>query len=58
MRLFEQYYEELYCYIRRYTTPSEAEDISQQVFLDLALRRGKSSTAILKVVAEEPIFSK
>ena len=36
MKLFEQFYEELYCYIRRYTTPSEAEDISQQVFLDLA----------------------
>ena len=36
MCLFEQYYEELYCYIRRYTTPTEAEDVCQQVFLDLA----------------------
>ena len=48
MRLFEQYYEELYCYIRRYTTPSEAEDISQQVFLDLADRSDIAALSITR----------
>ncbi len=36
MDLFERSYEELYCYLRRFTTPSEAEDFCQQVYLELA----------------------
>jgi len=36
MNLFEQRYEELYCYLRRFTTPAETEDLCQQVFLELA----------------------
>jgi RNA polymerase sigma factor (sigma-70 family) len=36
MNLFEQRYEELYCYLRRFTNPTETEDLCQQVFLKLA----------------------
>jgi RNA polymerase sigma factor (sigma-70 family) len=48
MCLFEQFYEELYCYIRRYTTPAEAEDVSQQVFLDLAGRPDAATISITR----------
>jgi RNA polymerase sigma factor (sigma-70 family) len=48
MCLFEQFYEELYCYIRRYTTPAEAEDVSQQVFLDLADRPDAATISITR----------
>ena len=36
MRLFEKHYENLYCYMRRYTPPAECEELCQEVFLELA----------------------
>jgi len=33
--LFDDHYEELYCFLRRYTPPREAEDLCQDVFLEL-----------------------
>ena len=33
--LFDEQYEDLYCFLRRYTPPRESEDLCQQVFLEL-----------------------
>ena len=36
MRLFEKHYENLYCFMRRYTPPGECEELCQEVFLELS----------------------
>merc|ERR1712087_918219 len=35
LSLFEQHYEELYCHLRRFTTPRETEQVCRQAFQEL-----------------------
>lgn len=37
--LFDEYYESLYCFLRRFTPPRETEDLCQLVFLELCNRK-------------------